>query len=154
MVTQATLCYIIKYGRILLIKKKKGIGSGLWNGPGGKIEKEEEPAFSASRETYEEVKIVPAELRKVGELNFFTEGVNDWFVHVYVTDEYDGIEKETEEAAPRWFKLDKIPYDEMFPDDRIWMPLMLANKKFSGKFYFDKKHNLISHEIQEVENFE
>ena len=59
MTTHATLCYIIKNGKILLIKKKKGLGAGVWNGPGGKIESGESVQDCAKRETYEEVNVVP-----------------------------------------------------------------------------------------------
>ena len=154
MATEATLCYIIKYGKILLIKKKKGFGQDKWNGPGGKLEKGESLQDCAKRETYEEANIVPEAPQKIGELKFYfgqAEEIN-WHVHVFVADEFDGIEKETEEAAPKWFRVDRIPYSDMWPDDRIWMPLMLAGKKFVGDFYFDgESRNLLSHEIREVE---
>jgi 8-oxo-dGTP diphosphatase len=156
MATQATLCYIVKNGKILLIKKKKGLGAGVWNGPGGKIEKDESPQDCAKRETFEEVKVVPEAPQKVGELKFyFGQSYDvDWHVHVFVADDFDGIEKETDEAAPKWFRLDGIPYHEMWPDDRIWMPMMLSGKKFNGDFYFDRDaKELISHEIREVHDF-
>jgi 8-oxo-dGTP diphosphatase len=153
MTTEATLCYIIRYGKILLIRKKKGLGEGVWNGPGGKLEKGESLQDCAKRETYEEAHIVPEAPKKIGELNFYfgqTEEV-DWHVHVFVADEFDGIEKETDEAAPKWFRIERIPYDEMWPDDQIWMPLMLEGKKFVGDFYFDRDaRNLLSHDIREV----
>ncbi len=106
MTTQATLCYIISRGKILLIKKKRGLGAGQWNGAGGKIEKGESAQDCAKREMHEEVRIVPEAPWKVGELSFFfgQEDHADWHVHVFVGDEFDGIEKETEEAAPKWFR--------------------------------------------------
>lgn len=152
MTTIATLCYIIKDNKILLVKKKKGLGVGVWNGPGGTVGNED-ISFAASRETYEEIKIVPAEIKKVGDLEFYfgQENEADWHVHVFVTDEFDGIEKETEVAVPKWFKIDRIPYGEMWPDDVIWMPLMIAGKKFHGRFYFDKEvKNLLKHEVKEL----
>lgn len=153
MTTHATLCYIIKNRKVLLIKKKKGLGAGQWNGPGGKMKKGESPQDCAKRETYEEIKVVPEAPKKIGELKFYfgqSEKV-DWFVHVFTDDEFDGIERETDEAVPKWFRLDKIPYSEMWADDRIWMPLMFAGKKFTGEFYFDKEYKqLLKHEIREV----
>ena len=39
----------------------------------------------------------------------------------------------------------------MWPDDVIWMPLMIAGKKFHGRFYFDKEvKNLLKHEVKEL----
>ena len=43
---------------------------------------------------------------------------------------------ETDEAIPLWVDLDKFPYDNMWADDRFWIPLMLAGKKFSGYYIF------------------
>ena len=35
---RATLLFVIKEGQVLLIHKKRGLGQGKVNGPGGKIE--------------------------------------------------------------------------------------------------------------------
>ena len=75
-------------------------------------------------------------------------------LHVFAAADYDGIEKETEEAAPKWFKLDRIPYEEMWPDDKIWMPMMLQGKKFTGVLHFDASNALVSHDIKEVETLD
>lgn len=155
MTITATLCYVIKDGKILLIMKKKGLGKGKWNGPGGKVEmfRSENIQDAAIRETLEEICIVPDNPKKVGELEFYLDGKNevDWNVHVFTANEYNGIEKETKEAIPKWFPLNKIPYDGMWPDDKIWIPLMLKGKQFKGKFYFDKDaKNITSHTIEVI----
>ena len=150
MPTIATLCYVIKHDKILLIKKKKGIGAGFWNGPGGKVEAGEAAEDAAKRECYEEVGIIPEAPAKVAELVFHY-GEDEWVVHVFVADDYDGIERETEEAVPKWFLLPKIPYEEMWPDDAIWLPLVLEGKKFTGVFRIDPDTKaLLSHEIKEI----
>lgn len=153
MPTIGTLCYVIKYGKVLLIRKKKGLGMGLWNGPGGKVENGEAIVDAAKREVYEEVCIVPEAPAKVGEMHFHFPG-GAWNIHVFKAHDFDGIERETDEAAPKWFRLDKIPYDDMWPDDRIWMPLMLQGKKFVGTFHLDGSNNLLGHEIREVDGFD
>ena len=44
MKTHATLCYIVKDNKVLLLKKAKGLwGEGKWNGPGGKPLHGEDP---------------------------------------------------------------------------------------------------------------
>ena len=51
----ATICEIIKDGRLLLQRKAKGrFGEGKWNGPGGKIKPEETPDEGVIREVKEE----------------------------------------------------------------------------------------------------
>ena len=54
--------------RVLLMRKKRGVGSGLYNGPGGKVEPGESPRECAVREAREELRIDVRSLEKVGEL--------------------------------------------------------------------------------------
>ncbi len=49
-----------------------------------------------------------------------------------------GEPKETNEMTPRWFDISQIPYEQMWSDDAHWLPLLLADKTFRGKFHFDK----------------
>jgi len=39
--------------------------------------------------------------------------------------------------VPLWTPLDAIPYEEMWEDDRLWVPLVLSGTKFSGRYVFD-----------------
>ena len=50
----ATLLFVIRGDQILLIRKKRGLGAGKINGPGGRIEPGETPHECAIRETQEE----------------------------------------------------------------------------------------------------
>ena len=59
---QATLCYLLKDDEVLLIRKKRGIGAGKINGPGGKVDPGETPLEAAVRETREEVGVTPLNL--------------------------------------------------------------------------------------------
>jgi len=38
----------------------------------------------------------------------------------------------------------------MWPDDRHWLPLLLAGKKFVGKFSFNKEGELLNWTLKEV----
>jgi 8-oxo-dGTP diphosphatase len=121
----------------LLIHKKRGLGNGKINAPGGRIDPDESDFEAAVRETREEVCITPKNVKKAGELNFyFTDGYS-LKGFVFVSQEYSGEIKETDEALPFWCKLSEIPYENMWADDKFWLPLMLAGKKFSGYFIFD-----------------
>ncbi|MBK1882220.1 8-oxo-dGTP diphosphatase [Luteolibacter pohnpeiensis] len=139
--------FIIRDGRILLIEKKRGLGAGKINGPGGKIDPGETPLQAAIRETQEELHVTPADPRKLGELHFWmSQEVPHILCHVYRADDFTGIPTETEEAVPVWTPLDKIPYDRMWEDDRYWLPLLLENQSFLGKFAFEGE-TLITREI-------
>jgi 8-oxo-dGTP diphosphatase len=134
---RATLLFVIDGDRILLIRKKRGLGAGKINGPGGRIEPGESPAECAVRELHEEVGLVVREPRPCGEHHFqFTDGYS-LHVHVFASSEFEGAIIETDEAIPMWVSTDALPYDEMWEDDRLWMPHMLAGRPFVGWYLFD-----------------
>ncbi len=143
----ATLCFIMCDGQILLIHKKRGLGAGKINGPGGRIEKGETAFAAAVRETQEEIGVTPTGLQQIGELLFeFLDGYR-LHVAVFAASGLEGEPYETSEATPMWTNLDRIPYDEMWQDDPHWLPLLLAHRKFRGCFVFDGE-TLLSHRLE------
>jgi 8-oxo-dGTP diphosphatase len=133
----ATLMFIVKGGRILLIEKKRGLGAGKINGPGGKIDPGETPLQAVIRETQEKLLITPVNSRKIGELWFAMSDCPDILCHVYRADDHEGEPAETEEAAPVWTRVDAIPWHRMWEDDRHWLPLLLEESTFHGRFVFE-----------------
>jgi 8-oxo-dGTP diphosphatase len=133
----ATLVFVVKKGSVLLIRKKRGLGAGKINGPGGRLEPGEAPIDGAIREAQEELLITPLGLRYSGENMFqFVDGYSI-HVHVFKASDYEGEPTETDEAVPLWAPLDAIPYHEMWEDDELWLPLVLQNVPFSGRYIFD-----------------
>lgn len=133
----AVLLFVIEGGRALLIRKKRGLGAGKINAPGGRIEAGETPEQAAIRETQEEVGVTPSAPRRRGHLRFqFVDGyaLECW---VLTSDSCVGEPYETEEALPMWTSLDALPFDEMWADDRLWLPIMLAGGTFRGRFVFE-----------------
>ena len=136
----ATLCYIVRDGQLLLIRKKRGIGAGKINGPGGKVDPGETPLAAAIRETQEEVGVTPHAPQPRGALLFsFADGLVLRCL-IYLADGCRGEPHETSEATPLWFSLDSLPYNEMWEDDREWLPLLLAGESFTGSFGVDGDH--------------
>ncbi len=134
---RATLLFVIRDGHVLLIRKKRGLGAGKINGPGGRIQAGETPLMAAVREVEEEVCVTPSEISECGELSFqFVDGYSI-HVHVFRAADCRGEVRETEEAIPLWTPLAAIPYHEMWADDRFWLPLMLEGRRFAGRFVFD-----------------
>lgn len=150
---EVTLLYVIKDGQMLLIKSKRGVSKGKWNGPGGHLNSGETPLEAAVRETLEETGIVPLDPEFMGVNEFYIRSECAMRAHIFVAREFEGEPQETEEGVPQWFPLDAIPLGEMWPDDEIWFPLMLEGKKFSGRFYYDEDYrNMLRHEIEILEN--
>ena len=56
-VDTATLVFVLREGEILLIDKKRGLGKGKVNGPGGKVDPGESVEACAIRECHEELGI-------------------------------------------------------------------------------------------------
>ena len=137
----ATLTHIIKNNKILLIRKKKGLGKGLINAPGGKIEEGENICSAAIREVKEELGITMLKIVPMVVLIFYFgyKDEPDWIVYVFRCDEFEGNPRPSDEADPFWVNLNKIPYDDMWEDDKIWLPLFLRGEKFIGVFVFDER---------------
>jgi 8-oxo-dGTP diphosphatase len=133
----ATLVFVVRDGHLLLIRKKRGLGAGKINGPGGRMEAGETPLECAVREVREELCVTPFDLHRCGENRFqFVDGYS-LHVHVFRAGGCHGEPQETAEAVPLWVSVDAIPFDEMWEDDRLWLPLVLAGQTFDGRFIFD-----------------
>ena len=102
----------------------------------------------AIREVEEELRISPSGVGEVGELQF--QFVDGYSIHVWVfkASDYVGTPQETDEADPLWTPISEIPYDRMWPDDRIWLPLLLADRPFLGRFVFDGDR-MLDHQLIE-----
>jgi 8-oxo-dGTP diphosphatase len=134
---EATLCFVTKDDELLLIRKKRGLGAGKVNAPGGRLEKGESFMEAAIRETQEEVGLVVSNLQYAGEHYFQFKSGYSMYVQVFVSDCFTGALEETEEALPFWVKCSEIPYSEMWEDDIYWVPHMLNGIQFSGRYLFD-----------------
>ncbi len=134
----ATLMFVIRDNQALLIRKLRGLGAGKINAPGGRTEPGETLVETAIRETREEVGVTPLAPRLRGELRFqFVDGYR-LACHVFSADGCEGEARPSPEAIPQWTPLAQIPYHEMWADDALWLPLMLAGRTpFSGRFVFD-----------------
>ena len=145
-----TLCIIHQNDRVLLGLKKRGFGQGRWNGFGGKVHPGESVAQAAQRELREEVGIVADDLILIGNLHFTIAATEDDLeVHLFKIREFSGEPTESEEMKPQWFKIDKIPFDKMWPDDIYWFPLFLQDKKFTAEFNFQDNKTLLNYKIHE-----
>ncbi|MEL7448961.1 MAG: 8-oxo-dGTP diphosphatase [Pseudomonadota bacterium] len=133
----ATLLFVFRGGEVLLIHKKRGLGAGKINGPGGRVEAGETVEACAIREVEEELGITPTDPTRHGQLDFqFVSGYG-LRCHVYAAAGHTGTPVETDEAVPLWTPINEIPYDRMWADDRFWLPKLFEGRDFSGRFLFD-----------------
>ncbi len=145
--TSGTLVYVFKSEKVLLAMKKVRFGKGRWNGMGGKVHPEETPKQAAMREVKEEVGLDVTLNNPVGTLTFHNSSKGDWTVHVFATDQFSGVERETEEMQPQWFNIDNVPYNQMWDDDKLWYPHLFKRQPFRAEFWFGPEEKVIRHEI-------
>lgn len=151
----ATLLFLIKregetITNICLAMKKRGFGAGRYNGTGGKVEAGESIEDATIRETQEEIGVTVSNIKKCAELEFTFAEKADWnqMVHVYFAEEWIGEPVESEEMNPKWFAVADIPYDDMWPDDKYWLPEALSGRYVDGAFTFGQNDSILKQEIK------
>lgn len=146
---KATLLFLIDGEMILLAMKKRGFGAGHWNGVGGKPDPGETIEQTAIRECEEEIGVTPLSIKRVGNLVFNFEGKTEWDqeVVVFLCDSWQGEPEETEEMRPKWFALPEIPYEQMWEDDKFWLPEVLDGKTVDATFTFDASGKLAGQDV-------
>jgi 8-oxo-dGTP pyrophosphatase MutT (NUDIX family) len=151
-IQEMTLGFIVEDGRILLGMKKRGLGEGKWNGFGGKVEPEETIEQAMIREFEEECGLVVSGLEKRAQLHFEIDDYDKHILgHVYRITEYAGDAYETDEMRPQWFSLESLPYEQMWQDDPLWLPLFLQGEMLQAYFYFKDQQSMLDYDIQRVE---
>lgn len=135
-----TLCLLLRDNEICLAMKKRDFGAGRWNGLGGKVHDGETIEQATLRELEEEARVSARseDLIYVGELKFYFKPRPEWAqaMHIYFLRQWQGEPEETDEMKPRWFPIGAIPYDQMWVDDRHWLPKALKGIKIDGEFFF------------------
>ncbi len=149
-----TVLFLVKEKRVLLAMKKRGFGAGRWNGVGGKVEKNETTEQATVRECQEEIKVTPLKLDLAAEIIFHErhEGKRaTLFVSVFLSNEWAGSPSETAEMSPKWFAIDRIPYNQMWADDPHWLPQVLKGNKLRCEFTLDKNDQVIKKSVELVD---
>lgn len=46
------------------------------------------------------------------------------------------------EMIPKWFNIKDIPFQNMWPSNKYWLPLVIEGKKFDAFFLYKNEHVL------------
>jgi mutator protein MutT len=148
------LLYLVKGDQVLLAMKKRGHGAGRFNGVGGKLDPDESVEQALVRESQEEIGVTPEKFEKMAYITFdlYMKGERV-FEHVYIftASKWTGELTESEEVAPEWFDIDKLPFDKMWPNDVHFLQQVLEGKKLIGHFKLDKNDLVLSHDVKIVQ---
>jgi 8-oxo-dGTP diphosphatase len=134
---RAVLVFLQDGPDLLLIHKKRGLGAGKVSAPGGRLEPGETWDDAAFRETKEETGITVASLTPAADLWFqFFDGYA-MAARVFLASGWTGELTSCDEADPFWQSAALLPWDQMWADDALWLPLILKGQRVTGRFVFD-----------------
>lgn len=137
----ATLCYVSKNNKTLMLyrnKKENDYHEGKWNGLGGKFELGETPEECAIREIKEEAGLNVKNLTLKGFITFpLFDGKDDWYVFLFVINEFDGELIDSPEGKLEWIDNDNLTRLNLWEGDKIFIPWLFQEKFFSAKFNYE-----------------
>ena len=141
----ATLVYVkdsTKNKTLMLhrVKKDNDFHEGKWNGLGGKFELGESPEDCVIREVKEESGLTVLSMKLKGFITFPDfDGVDDWYVFVYIVNSYSGELIDSSEGLLEWIDDNNLPNLNLWDGDKIFMDWLNEERFFSAKFVYNNK---------------
>jgi 8-oxo-dGTP diphosphatase len=151
-VIEATLCYLERDGRILMLhrnRKNNDLHKGKYNGIGGKLEPGESPHDCVKREVLEESGYSVESFQFTGHITFpLFDGKNDWSVFLFTG---SGIAGQMMENPPEgdleWVERKSLLELNLWEGDYIFLPWVLEGRIFVARFdYRDGRY--LRHDVQ------
>ena len=129
------------------VKKETDYHHGKWNGLGGKFESGESPEESAIREVNEESGLIAKSIKMKGFITFpLFDGMEDWYVFLFVIDDYDGELIDSSEGNLKWIPNNKLTEIKLWEGDKFFIPWLFEEKFFSAKFIY-KNGKFLDYEV-------
>ena len=74
------------------------------------------------------------------------DGNEDWYVFLFISDEFEGEIIDSSEGNLEWIPNDKLTSINLWEGDKLFIPWMFEDKFFSAKFIY-KNGKYIGHEV-------
>jgi 8-oxo-dGTP diphosphatase len=130
-----------------------GIGGKVGDVKGFEMETEEEALV---REFEEEVGVTPTRFHQVGEVIFIFPNKPKWNLSTaaYIVEKWEGNPIETEVIKPQRFAKTSLPVNQMWDDNKYWVPLVLSGETVQAVFvYGDDNKTVVDMQIQKDVKF-
>ena len=137
----ATVCFLRQNGKVLLQQRAPGRRwAGRLNGPGGKVDAGETPEAAIVREVAEEtgLRINHPVARGTLDLIFGDPPSSQLRVFVFTCASFTGRARGGKEGSLRWYAEPNLPFDQLWPDMRYWLPAILDGGTVDGTCVFDE----------------
>lgn len=151
---KAVVGFPVQDGKVILGFRKKismKWGKNIYSGIGGKVGDKEEwknesNEEALNREFVEECGIEIVNSKFCGVVNFLFPDSPEYNMetYIYLIDKWNGEAVETEVIRPELFPVDNLPLNEMWEDNKHWVPYVLnsaknekSNTKVYGNFLYE-----------------
>lgn len=140
-IINGALCYVIRDGQVLMLRRNRPPHVGRWTAPGGKLELGESPDEGVIREMLEEtgLTVIKPVLRGIVTVYDIAYPIH-WLLFIYRADHTAGqvAAADTHEGELRWIPLDRVMQMEMPRADVHYLPRVLAKAElFRAKFIYN-----------------
>lgn len=143
----ATVCYLKKEDKVLLIKFSKKWGQ-VYAPPGGKFEIGETPLDCIMREFKEEtgLTLIHPKLQGISYWHDSYEGI----IFVYTAESFEGELHASSEGNLEWIKEEDLLSIKQFEQNEKFTPYLFKDKLFEGKFLLNDTCKVLEYEIREM----
>lgn len=146
--TKAVVAFLLKEHEVLLGYRKQvsnKLGEHLISGIGGKLEAGETEVKALIRELQEEIQVTVTDFRKVGRVRFLFPYKPAWQqdVAIFLVDNWEGSPAETEVIKPSWHLQDQLPLQQMWADNRYWLPKVLSGEKIDAIYLYNHESEVV-----------
>lgn len=109
MISQRTLCFLVRDRQVLLLHRRHAPNAGMWNGIGGKLEPGEDPFTTCIREVKEETGLTITAPRLRGFLVITVQATGEvWIIYVFTAPAPEGPPVASREGELHWVDADQI----------------------------------------------